>query len=322
MAELFGVNLDDLVHEATGLAPPPLVEGRVVHIDADFLAYQVSATPVGEDRSLEDMRRKHDLAVERIRLMAGAETAVLHLTPKQEDEELAKGGRYLAAIQKEYQGNRKNKEKPKMLHVMRNWMHEYRDAIMHYDIEADDGMTIAQYEAIKRGEGDLSIIASADKDLTMVPGLLINWDDYIITDTRESPTGDFGWIMLDTSKTTKKIRGRGTKFFWAQMLMGDTADNIQGLPKVYDPRFLPGKPKACGPVMAYDILMDVKSDKEAFELVRDLYEQCGEGQGFFHWKDGSPQEYGDVFMSEAQLLWMRREPDIDDALNWLQETCL
>lgn len=316
-----GVDLSTLEHDVPkDIVAPPMVKGRVAHIDADFLAYQVSAVPKGEERTLAQMKHKHDMAVERIRLMAGAEKTILHLTPKQADEDLYKGGRYNAAIQREYQGNRKNKEKPKLLHVVRNWMHEERGAMMHYDIEADDGMAIAQYDAIKSGNRDKSIIATADKDLLMVPGLMLDWNNYSITDTDEND--HFGFLTLDSSKTTKKLKGRGWKFFWAQMLMGDTADNIQGLPLVCDPRFLKGKPKACGPVMAYDLLNDVKTNREAFELVRDLYKFCGEHCGYVNYRDQSPVEYGDVFMSEAQLLWMRRKHDISDALDWLQEECL
>lgn len=319
MAKINGLDLSELEFDAPkGLVPPKIVPGRVVHIDADFLAYQVSADTDGTN-TVEKMKHNHDSAVTRIRLMAGAEEAVLHLTPSQDkDNELAKGGRYQAAIQKEYQGNRKGKEKPKYLHLMRQWMHDHRGAIMHYDIEADDGMSICQYKAIAAGESNKSIIATADKDLCMVPGLMLNWQDYTITDIDDP----FGYIYLDSNKSTKKLKGRGWKFFWAQMLMGDTADNIQGLPKVYDPRFLTGKPKACGPVMAFDILNPITTNKEAFETVRDLYKMCGEEQGFFNYRDQSPADYGSVFMSEAQLLWMRREPSIDDALNWLQEECL
>ena len=316
--ELFeGIDLDQLSHEfPTPVKIPPTVPGRICHIDADFLAYQVSAD---DEKALSEMKNNCDMIIEKMRLMSGAEEIVLHLTPKGSD----KGGRFDVAIQKEYQGNRKDKPKPKFLHVMREWMHKERDATLWMECEADDGMSIAQYTAIAEGNRELSVIATKDKDLTMVPGLQLDWDTGEITDTLD----DFGYIILDegnpnAKNPTKKIKGRGWKFFWSQMLTGDTADNIQGIPKIWTPEYLTNKPKACGAVMAYNILAPVENNKQAFELVRDLYRDCGKGQGFVHWSTGEEIPYGKVFQSEAQLLWMRRKEDINDALHWMQEHCL
>lgn len=299
------------------LDAPKQVKGRVVHIDADFLAYQVSAD---NEKTLDEMKHNCSARIEKIRLMAGAQKAVLHLTPKESN----KGGRYDAAMQKEYQGNRKDKPKPKMLHIMRDWMHQEYAAIQHMDCEADDGMSIAQYEAIAKGQRKLSVIATKDKDLTMVPGLSLDWDTHAITDTKD----DFGYILLDegnpkAKSPTKKIKGRGWKMFWAQMLTGDSADNVQGLPMVHTERFLRnGKPRACGAVTAYELLEPMTTNKAAFNLVRELYKDCGKGQGFVNYRDGSELSFGQVLQSEAQLLWMRRKVAITDALDWMRETCL
>lgn len=312
MKEFDGINLDDLPPDALPeKVIPPMVPGRVCHIDADFLAYQVS---YDDEKTVSEMRENCDTAIETMRLMSGSETVVLHLTPKGSD----KGGRYEIALQKEYQGNRKDKPKPKFLHAMREWMHQERSALLHMNCEADDGMSIAQYKAISEGNRHLSIIATKDKDLTMVPGLMLDWDTGEITDTED----DFGWIHLKEGKS-KKVVGRGWKFFWAQMLMGDTADNIQGLPKVHMKEFLPsGKPKACGPVMTYDLLSTVSTNKEAFQLVRDLYKMHGQAEGYTDWRDGTPVEWGKVFQSEAQLIWMRRSAESSDVLYWMKESCL
>lgn len=156
----------------------------------------------------------------------------------------------------------------------------------------------------------------------MVPGLQLNWETGEMTNTDDP----FGWIILhtmDNASKTKKIKGRGWKFFWAQMLMGDPTDNIQGLPKVCNPEYCPtGKFKAVGPVLAYDILSTVTTNKEAFRVVRDLYKEYGEKVGFVNWRDGTEVKYGHAFQSEAQLLWMRRTERKDDALNWMKEYCL
>ncbi len=313
-----GVDLSELKHEKKVFTPRPVVPGRVVHVDADFLAYQVSA---GNKESLPEMKHNCEIIVEKMRLMAGAETAQLHLTPRGSD----KGGRYDAAIIREYQATRKGKPKPQFLHVIREWMHQELGAKLHMECEADDGMSMAQYAAIERGERNLSVIATKDKDLCMCPGLALNWDTGELTEI-EDP---FGYIELiegvdkNGKAKAKKLRGRGWKFFWAQMLMGDTADNISGLPKCYIQDYLPtGKPKACGPVLTYEILNPCATNKEAFLKVRDLFKAYDEAEGFFHWKTGDKVPFGLVLQSEARLLWMRRKPDLDDAIQWMKEHCV
>lgn len=309
-----GVDLSkiDKTHEKP--KPLPVVKGRVVHVDADFIAYMVSYK---EDLSVSEMQSNCSTIVETIRLMTGAERADLYLTPKGSD----KGKRNECAMLKEYQANRAGKEKPKYLHMIREYMHKEIHAILCHDHEADDGMAAAQYAAISRGESHLSVIASKDKDLTMVPGLMYDWDTHVITDTKDDP---FGWIELDTSKSTKKVIGRGWKFFWAQMLMGDQADNISGLPKCWHPDYLTkkGLGKACGAVMTYNLLESIETNKEAAILVANLYTLCHKEQGFKNYRDGSDITARKAMISEMQLLWMRNVVNDEyDVINWLSKEC-
>lgn len=341
LSKLFGTDLSKVTGHATEEPDyPDTVPGRVLNIDGDFLAYQVSAD---DTKSLEDMMHNYDVAVETLRLLAGAEEAVCHLTDSNGD----KGGRYDIAIQKEYQGNRKDKVKPKYLHTIKNWMEKDRTAMNWTYQEADDGLCQANVFAIKAGTPELSVLCSKDKDLQMCPGWHINWD----TGELEYVEG-FGHIELDRSKASPKIRGKGTAYFWCQLLTGDSADNIQGLPLV------PGrvlnavsptapitkalqtladksstakqiakansviaerKPGACGAVTAYAIMERIKSDKSAFAMMKTLYKEYGDTVGFKHWKTGEPVDWNKVLLSEAQLLWMRREPDHNDVVKFFKE---
>lgn len=335
LKSLFGV--DSVPDDMQQGDLPPLVAGRVLHIDGDFLAYQVTAD---ESKSFDDMKHNHDVAAETLRLLAGAEKVVSHLTASDSD----KGGRYEIAIQKQYQVGRIGKEKPEFLNHMRDWMENERGAIMHHDQEADDGLCQALYDA---ESPELAVLVSKDKDLRMCKGLHLDWDE----GTLEMVNG-FGYIELDRSGSSAKIKGKGTKFFWAQMLMGDTADDIAGLPKV--PGWLLNKvkptkaitkaldvidnpksttdkvlkaqktlddrkPGACGPVITYDILKDVHSDREALQLITTLYKDYGTNIGFKHWETGEDATWQDVFTSEAKLLWMRRVKDEDDVKQFFKE---
>lgn len=307
---LTGVDFDNLEDQRSKqIVIPEMVPGREVHIDADFLAYMVS---YDDSKPVVEMQHNCSVKIEQLRLMAGAERYVLHLTPKGS----TKGNREAIAIQKEYQGNRKNKPKPKYLHMIRTFMADEHKAIMAREYEADDSMCMAAHKAKLAGTPELCVIATKDKDLTMIPGLQLNWDTGEMSDTGDS---DFGFIELDRSKKTPKVRGRGYKYFFAQLLMGDTADNIQGIPKVVHEEYTQGKTKACGPVLTHSIIDPCKSVKECFEITKELFRTTGEKLGYKHWNTGEEVKWTKVMTSEMKLLWMRRKNDEDDVLHWLKE---
>lgn len=287
---------DDEAHDKNPIKFPKLVPGRVAHIDADFVAYQCSAqNPKKAQKSFADMCYNADVSIETITRLSGAEKRVLHLT----DHDGNKGGRFEHAVLKEYQANRKDrKNSPPMLGEMRHYLCDRYGALLHGNCEADDAMAEAQYRAIKAGREKLSVICTRDKDLMMVPGLHLDWKTGVITRVK-----GFGKIWLDDKK---KLRGEGTKFFFAQMLMGDPADNISGVPKV-------------GSVKAFELLNPAKNDKQAAQIVMEQYVMYDIMNGF---KDqaGNPVKASDVFLSEGKLLWMRRKKnDPDDFKKWLKE---
>jgi len=345
--EINGIDLDGLAHEAEKIELPAPVKGRVLHVDADFLAYQCSAEKVdgSDQKTFDDMKHNAGVIVNTMKLLAGATDVHLHLTPSGSD----KGRRFELAIQREYQGNRQDKPKPRYLHIMRDYMAGAFPATNHFLCEADDGMSSQQYAAILAGQADKSIIASKDKDLNQVPGLHLDWDTGTIIEA-----GTFGEVYLRTRPSgTKVLSGYGQKFFWAQMLVGDTADNIQGLPKLVghflnifkptaqtsaaqelmsalketDSKFRSAqklladrKAGACGPVLVAEIMARVNNHNTAFKLVKAMYEKYGQEIGFKHWKTGEDVPWQKVFVSEAQLLWMRRNPhDHMDVINFFRE---
>lgn len=152
------------------------------------------------------------------------------------------------AITRPYKGHRQS-NKPKCFDYITELLNtEFMAVTAHRGLEADDMMSIYHEED--------TIICSRDKDLRQVPGWYYSWElgkapsfgPYYI----ENP----GWLTLNKGK----LFGVGDIWFWAQMIMGDTADNIPGLPKY-------------GAVKAYAMLEDVKP--ESFEdVVYKEYEQC------------------------------------------------
>ena len=274
----------------------------------------------------------------------------LHTTPSGS----TKGGRNEQAVLREYQANRKDRDgKPEFLDHIRAYLISEIGAgghgTAHLDQEADDGMATAGWQAYLNGRDDakLCVIASKDKDLRMVPGF------QLIGDEVRAELNSFGSIELDRSKSSPKVIGRGTSFFWAQLLMGDTADNISGLPKIVgrrvaevkptkaytaaikaygtgtdaeDARHLKtidaviNKPKSCGAVITYEILKDVGNDRDAYSCVRELYREYAERVGpFVHWSTGVEVTYTQALLSEMMLLWMRRNKNPKDVVAWLKE---
>ncbi len=300
--KIFGnVQLGALSHELeTPIVYPKTVRGRICHVDADFLAYQVSSDP---ESSFEEMHRNIDTMIKKLLGYSASEEAVLYLTPAVSN----KGNRREIALQKPYQENRAKKEKPEFLEPIREWMHKKRDAVMCIDYEADDALCMAWNSTEDKNK---CIIASLDKDLLMVPGYALNWGSMTIEYCKD----EFGWIELDTSKSAKKIIERGTKFFWSQMLTGDPVDNIQGLPKAC----LSDKTKLCGPVLSFSLLNNCTNDAECLDLVYDLYMKFGEVIGYVNYRTQDYVSAQDVFESEAKLLWMRRHEDEQDVIKWLE----
>ena len=331
--EINGIDLDGLAHSTTNFVIPAVVPGRTVHVDADFLAYQCSFEHADDPKDWDDMVHNAAIAVNTIKELAGAEFVHLHLTPSTSN----KGGRYDIALLKPYQANRDDKAKPRFLTIMREHLAKTFPGTLHQNCEADDGMSSAQYAAIARGEEHLSVIASKDKDLRMVPGLHLDWDTGIIHDSGST----YGYLeLLRTPSGTAKLGGYGQAFFWAQLLTGDTADNISGVPKVtgkflniYKPtkeiliaqgiandvnlgptatgqraqaKLDARKAGACGPALAFDILKDVHSNAEAFALTKDIYRSYGEEIGFVHHNMIENVPWNKAYVSESQLLWMRK----------------
>lgn len=353
----FGLGGGDLAPQIESVTYPKPTQGRVAHIDADFLAYMVSAESKDEldgtlpRKSFEEMQHNAREAVKHLTAMAGATDYRCHLTPSAS----TKGNRPAQAVQQEYQANRHDREKPEFLDAIRAFIASELQGIPHLDQEADDGLAQANYNAQGPrgawGDSSLSIIVSKDKDLRMVPGLHMDWE------TGEHFTvGDaFGSVWLDDSKSTKKLVGWGTKFFWAQCLMGDPADFIKGLPEVAGSIHCGLKPtvayktalakvkagaegskldsakrvvaaaeartKKVGPAMAYDMLKDVRNDMDAFQVVKTAWTALATEHDyqFTHWRTGAAVTPTQALLGDMQLLWMRRNKNPLDVVDWIKE---
>lgn len=79
-----------------------------------------------------------------------------------------------------------------------------------------------------------TIICTSDKDLLQIPGLQYGLDNKKVFNVDRT-----GKLVLLQKNKQLQIKGTGLKWFYAQMLLGDSADNIPGIPA----KQIPGEAK-------------------------------------------------------------------------------
>jgi 5'-3' exonuclease len=218
---------------------------RKVLIDGDIVAYRSAFAT--QDLLPKDAEEKFEVLIDYI-----LEQCLEF--PMPDDYEIYLTGknnfRHEIAKSHVYKGNRKDTQKPIHLGHVRQYAIEKFGAIVSEGEEADDLIAIG---ATKYGKQ--TIVASIDKDMLQIPCTHFNFNRNEWTDVDE-------WD--------------GLKFFYTQILTGDSADNIIGLYKV-------------GPVKAGKILDGAESEEELWDRCVDAY-------------DGDAERV----LENARLLWLRR----------------
>lgn len=268
--------------------PAPIVPGLVLHVDGDYLAYYCGGN---EDTTVADARLNALAFIESYRAIVGADKVVVHTTAKG----CQKGERFLIATVKPYQGQRTGDYKPKHKDYLLQFFMEYDGSAFKPKVwttrEADDGIAACAHFAVGKQPGYIAI-ATRDKDLRMLPGVHIDWV------TRQLTTVAPG--AYEVIGENGKLYG--TKWFWIQMLMGDTADNCPGLEYVRTDNkdgTMKGL-KKIGEAGAFKALADAKDCQEAGRIVLNEYIR-----GY-----PSSKEFAlDRFCEQAALLWMRCDFD-------------
>jgi hypothetical protein len=213
-------------------------------IDSDILCYRVGAVTEEEngDTAIETMA----VYLEDMLMfdLLDCDEHELFLTGKQ-------NFRFDVAVTAPYKGNRKDVKKPKHLPLLREYLQMAWGASVSDGQEADDDITIRSTELDGQG-----IVVSIDKDFFQVPG----------------------WNYNFVKKVKRFITpAEGLRFFYKQILMGDSADNIKGIHRV-------------GEVTATKMLAELTTEKE-------FYACCVEAMG------------AERVLENGRLLWLRRTAD-------------
>jgi len=289
------------------------VLGRVLQDDTDFVCYQCALLDQTEQYAFDAVLNNLDYA----RRMAGAETVNMHLTMGM------KGGRAEIATVAPYQEKRNKKKNPELAYRvtrLREMLANHKSSrfipIVNISQEADDSLRQMQYARIQTHGLQSSVMRSGDKDLWFAEGLHMEDSGRFYT------VDGYGWTEYrEVGNVKPKLIGQGTSWFWHQLVMGDTADNIPGLPeisgrllnryvptKTYNPR---RKASACGEAKAVAMLKGVKSDNEAAMRVMEAYQET----------------YGmigavEMLVEQAFLLWIRKTNKLTEVITFLRESGL
>lgn len=258
---------------------------RTLILDADGAAYRAAATA----KTLPTVLRRFVTEVLEYMFLTNSTEARLHLTAAGG----FKGGRSLYPSFKPYQGQRAGKGKPNLLEPLRELLgtpqavemglpEEWYVNLNRY-WEADDTCMMDAYVLKDRG-----IIVSDDKDLRLTPYPYFEKSLSSISTIKDR----LGFVSESTTGGSYPI-GHGTKYFWLQMLMGDSADNIRGIDK------LDGR--NCGKAAAMRFIQDETDENEIANKVLWAYAKINQDA-----------------LAEAQLLWMRRH-ESDCALTYFNE---
>lgn len=181
---------------------------------------------------------------------------------------------------REYKAGRKQTKPFHFYNLLSYILSDYAVHVNEHGLEADDAMCIHQYARWKQGLKDTTI-CSRDKDVRQCPGLHYSWEVGKQPSVGPIEVDELGWLEL---KSPTKVFGTGEKFFYYQMIVGDTVDNVGGI-------------RGKGPKFGFHLLNEAKTVRECYELVAEKYVQNWGEQ----WKERMKQQ--------AQLLYMIREVD-------------
>lgn len=141
-------------------------------------------------------------------------------------------------------------------------------------LEADDLIAI-----FLTAQPNKWICCTRDKDLRQVPGWHYGWEVNNQPSFGPELVDELGSLMLSSSR---KLKGTGARFLYAQMLMGDPTDSIPGIPRY-------------GDVKAFNTLEACNTIDELEEAVAGAY------KGFYG------LDWLDRMRETGRLVYMTRE---------------
>lgn len=259
-----------------GSGSVPIKPNRILLPDGDGLAYYCAGnddTAPGEARA--NLLNKLTSA----RRVSGSAEVEILTTPSGS----IKGHRYAIASVKPYQGQRKNDRRPKNWQYLRDLLESGSvggmPVTMARDAEADD--LFAERSVDPTIE---AVFYTQDKDMRQLNGFHLDWVNH-----RTYHHSGFSSTFNDLLY--------GQAWFWHQMLHGDSADNIPGLPYT-NAVSAKGLPKQVKVGDKADIVKAIAGADEETMVATVVagYENCYDTAWLVN------------MLEQACLLWLQRSP--------------
>lgn len=247
-------------------------------LDGDIFLYEIASCAEYKDEEGEHIIRSFDFVEDLLEDRIGSICEAVNATEPPTLFFTGKGNfRFEIAKKKPYKGNRLEDNKPFHYENTRVYLEASYNYITAEDCEADDELAMAQAED--------TVICTRDKDLRMVPGWHYGWECGKQPEFFLQKVSELGELIPKfKDEKFKDLKGTGLRWFYAQLLIGDSTDNIPGCPRV-------------GPKKAYDFLKNCEDEKGLFSVVKDQY--------INQYEDNWEKE----LLEQAYLLWMVRERD-------------
>lgn len=170
------------------------------------------------------------------------------------------------ALDPAYKANRDPKNKPVHLDALKEHLLKNYATVVTQGCEADDYLAQAQTDMTRLYPDMTPVIVTLDKDLYQIPGYKYNFVDKVVED-----------VSVE----------EGEKFFFRQMVLGDKADNIEGI-------------KGYGEVKTEKLFAKCVSVNDYRLKAEQAYARA------FHPKDNAQREWN----KNCDLLWIwRKVPD-------------
>lgn len=224
-------------------------------IDADIVIYRVGYTTENEDGFVAIARARDML--EGMLAEVGATEYRSFISDS--------ANNYRLKIFPEYKANRVQ-PKPKHYQLIKDYIYSDWGGELAFEQEADDALGIEQSKCFS--ENYESVICSIDKDLHQIPGKHYNF------------------VKKELYEVTE---AEGIKFFYQQLLTGDTVDNIKGCPGI-------------GAVKSAKLLSLVDNAEDYYKVVKTAYKVA-----FDKLFEISDDELEELIITTGQLLWIRKK---------------
>ena len=168
-------------------------------------------------------------------------------------------GNFRVDLFPEYKAHRKGAYRPvnDFVNALRKFSIDCLGAIPAHNMEADDLARIMFNE--EAAKGNTPIIAHIDKDFMCIPGLHFRFANVFRPATLKKPAGRTVMFYGPDVSVINVTEEEATRFYYTQLLTGDSTDGIGGLPRVAIQR-------------ATAILEDCTTEAEMQKMVKFAYQ--------------------------------------------------